>query len=131
MKVLKALMDRADFKLRIFHSREHSCPLIGDCQLVSGKPARIEVALNSIGDVGAIRVVDEASSTEIFSCAVQCNDFSSSAKWASAKSLSKEHAANAVQDLTSEFSFIKPGNSVESDAFDHFMAFGMTTTGSK
>lgn len=128
MKKLKEMLDLADFKLKIFNSRVHDFPVIGDCGLVSGTPANVEVILDANGAVGAVRVTREGDKKQLAAACVLAPDCVKLPGWKKTDRASRERAAQAVHDLTSEFALIPPGNTAQAEAFEQFMAFGQPIT---
>ncbi len=124
MGKLKEMLDLADFKLKIFNSRVHGFPVIGDCGLISGAPANVEVILDAKGAVGAVRVTRESDKKQLAAACVSTSDALKLPGWKKPDRVSRERAAQAVHDLTSEFALIPPGNSAQAEAFEQFMAFG-------
>jgi len=48
--------------------------------------------------------------------------------WKKIDRVSRERAAQAIHDLTSEFAVIPPGNTKQAEAYEQFMAFGQSPT---
>lgn len=124
MKKLKEMLDLADFKLKIFQSRVHGFPTIGDCGLISGHPANVEIVLDGEGAVGAVRVVRETDGKQLAAAYVVTSAGLSSPKWKDLDRVDRDRAAQVIHDLTAEFALIPPGNTAHAEAFEQFMAFG-------
>lgn len=124
MKVLKSMLDLADFKLKICNSRVHGFPLIADCKLISGAPANVEVVLDVEGAVGAVRVTREVDGKQLAGVYINSSAGLCAPKWKGMDRVSRERAAQVVHDLTTDCALIPPGNSAQADAFEQFMAFG-------
>jgi hypothetical protein len=127
MKVLKAKLDLADFKLKIFKSRVHGVPVIGDCGLISGVPANVEVILDADGAVGGLRVVNDTNGEQLVAVIISSSSISRPPNWKSVERRNRERAAQMVHDLSTEYALMPPGNSAQAEAFESFMAFRAET----
>ncbi|SPF78092.1 hypothetical protein PRI8871_00683 [Pseudoprimorskyibacter insulae] len=128
MKNLKDLLDRARHGIVVGFSKPHKHPVVADCTLVSGKPARPEILLDSSGHLGALRLIDEETGKTIVAVILKNVDLPAHPAWRGAKVLSSAVAAEAVADTIGRYQISLPDSDELKSALEHFMAMAATTS---
>ncbi|WP_306131192.1 tyrosine-type recombinase/integrase [Roseivivax marinus] len=128
MKHLKELLDRAKHGLVIKYSKVHKFPVIVDCTLVSGTPARPDIMLDSSGHVGALRLVDEETGKPIVAVILKNAVMPAQPAWRDARVLSASVAAEAVADTIGRYLIMLPENDDLRMALEHFLAMAACTS---
>ncbi|SFP08000.1 tyrosine-type recombinase/integrase [Tranquillimonas alkanivorans] len=122
LAALKTLLDKADHGIVVTRDTAHRFPVIADCTLISGVPARLDIVLDDHGNLGAVRVLREHDGHPLLALAIDGAALPAFPQWDGLEVASRAAAPEMVADLLVEYHILTPGTPACRDAWEHFIA---------